>query len=193
MLNVNRIGGVENTYKNRNNVSFGSKFVPNDALQDAFHIAQVSLECGRWGAHSAAKAMRFTKILAHLVNDGKDDLVKVTRSATGSTLQINGKRVNFHRERPASSVFVDGERVINNIVDYFSVQNKVVDCEVTSPEEFKIIKPSILNLKSDLRADILKKSPDILNNIEKNIQDVNSVLQEHFSGVLKNLKGKIFG
>ena len=185
---VNRISGADNTYRNQNNVAFQSKFVPNKALEDAFYIAKVNIEYGK--NYEKFYSRSFAKIIDNLLNDGKDNLIKVTRAPKSSSLIINDKRVNLYHSNPPSEGFVDGERVIVNIVDYFI--KKGVEFSKLSRDEFKAIKPSVDKLNADLNADDVTKNPQIFYNLEENMQNINVALHKHTAELLDKLEAKIF-
>lgn len=191
MLSVNRISGMDNLYSYQNKkISFKSKFVPTEALKDAFYIAEVDTN---WAIEPwrIENSRYFAKIIDCLLNDGKDDLIKVTRSPKGSTMLINKKRVNFYKESPSSPGFVDGERVIKNVVDYFT-KKEIIDVDKLSNDEFKSVKPAIDTLNSDLNADDVTKNPYIRYNLLGNIKNVNRALQNNTLKLLENLESKIF-
>ena len=189
MPTINKISGIENNFTGQNKVSFKSKFVPNEALHDAFHCAHADvIWTSDW---RYAYARSFAKIIEHLLNDGKDDLIKVTRSKTASSLTINGERVNFHRESPSKPGVVDGGRVINNIVDYFSKKG-IVDTSKLAPNELKAVKPEIDTLNAELNADDVTKNPQILYNLENNLCNINATLHELTDKLLEKLEATIF-
>lgn len=188
---ISRISGAESTYINQNNnISFRSKFFPNEALADAFYIARNNAS---FVTHEKAFSSRsFARIIEHLLNDGKDDLIKVTRSEKGSTLTINGKRVSFYPEEFYNPRKVDGERVIGNIIYYFTKKNIVDTAKITS-DEFKAIKPAINSLNAGLNADAITKNPYILSNLEDNLYKIISDLHKQTVKTLDKLETKIFG
>lgn len=186
---VNRISGIENNYNNRNKISFQSKFVPNKALEDAFYIAKVNIEYGQ--NYEKFYGRSFAKIIENLLNDGKDDLIKVTRAPKSSSLILNGKRVNLYHSNPPSEGFVDGERVIVNIVDYFI--KKGVEFSKLSREEFKAIKPAVDKLNAEVNADDVTKNPDIYFHLRRNMNDIDSALTKYTVELLDKLEAKIFG
>ena len=191
MLSINRINGTETLYANQNKqIPFKSKIFPNEALKDALYIAEVNTKYATedWRIE---RSRYFAKIVDYLLNDGKNDLIKVTRSQKGSTLIINGKRVNFYREENNDPGFIDGERVIGNIVDYFTKQD-AIDLDKLTRDEFKSIKPAIDTLNSDLNADDAIRNLKILYNLERNIDAVHKVLKENTLKLLDNLESKIF-
>ena len=188
MLSVNKISGIENNYNNRNKISFQSKFVPNKALEDAFYIAKVNIEYGE--NYEQFYGRSFAKIIENLLNDGKDDLIEVTRAPKSSSLILNGKRVNLYHSNPPSEGFVDGERVIVNIVDYFI--KKGVDFSKLSREEFKAIKPSVDKLNADLNADDVTKNPQIYSNLVENMNNIQVALLKNTAELLDKLEAKIF-
>lgn len=187
---VNRISGSDYTHTSQNKISFQSKFVPNEALKDAIYIAGVDTKYGN--SWERADGRSFAKIIDYLLNDGKDDLIKVTRSAKGSTLIINGKRVNFYSELPPSHGFVDGRRVIKNVVNYFT-KNEVTDFIELSKDEFKLVKPEVDKLNAELNADDVTKNPHILFNLQENMNNINTTLAQHTAELLDKLEAKIFG
>ena len=192
MLNVNKISVMESHRTNQNKkISFQSKFVPNDALNDAFHVAEVDTQ---WGTinhlRNIEKARYFARIVDFLLNDGKDDVIKITRSKTASSLTVNGNRVNFYRQSPEKHQ-VDGERVINNIVDYY-LKKEIIDTTKLTRDEFKSIKPSIDKLNSDLNADDATKNLKIYDNLIDNISNVSAELRKNTFNFLKKLESQIF-
>lgn len=190
MLSVNKISGIENNYNNQNKISFQSKFVPNEALKDAFYIARNSV---MFTTHRNVEDGRtFARIIDHLLNDGKNDLIKVTRSEKGSTLMINGKRVNFYPREHKYPGFVDGERVINNIINYFAEKTEIVETYKLTRDEFKAIKPAVDKLNAEVNADDVTKNPQILCNLEENMRNINVALHKHAAGLLDKLEAKIF-
>ena len=194
MLSVNRINGTENFYANQNKqISFKSKFVPNDALKDAFYIAEVSTKFAPIHKYWEIQHARFfARIVDYLLKDGKDDLIKVTRSKTASSLTINGNRVNLYREMPESPGFVDGGRVINNFVDYFFTKKEIIDPTNLSRDEFKAIKPAVDKLNTDLDEDDVIKNPSIFYNLIDNMNNINGALRNNTLKLLENLESKIF-
>ena len=191
MLSVNRINGTENLYSNQNKkISFKSKFVPNEALKDAFQVAKfdAKLATKDWNIRNSRY---FAKIVDFLLNDGKDDLIKVTRSPKGSTITINGKRAYFYSQEYERPGFIDGECVVNNVVNYFT-KKEVTDVVKLSRDELKSIKPAIDTLNSDLNADDAIRNPDILYNLERNLNAVRGALRENTLKLLENLESKIF-
>ena len=189
MLNISRINATNNNYKN-NNVSFQSRFFPNEALKDAIYIAKINV------TYSPSRIIEdgrdFARILDHLLNDGKDDFIKVTRSKKGSTLMINGNRVNFYRQEHLHPGFVDGQRVINNIIDYFANKKGIVDTTKLTRNEFKVIKPAVDRLNATVNADDVTKNPQILYNLEANMRNINMALHKHTIRLLNKIEAKIF-
>lgn len=190
MLSVNSISGFDNNYKNQNKISFQSRFVPNEALKDAIYIARNNVS---FTTHSNIEDGRtFTRILEHLLNDGKNDVIKVTRSEKGSTLMINGKRANFYPQEHKYPGFVDGERVIKNIINYYSGRTEIINTSKLSRDEFRAIKPSVDKLNAELNADDVTKNPQILYNLEENIRSINTAIHKHTVALLDKLEAKIF-
>ena len=192
MLSVNRISFIENPNTNQNKkISFQSKFVSNDALKDAFYIAKVDT---KWGTinylRNIENARFFARIVDFLLNDGKDDVIKVTRSKTASSLTVNGNRVNFYRQSP-EPYQVDGRRVIDNVVDYYLKKEIIAPSKLTR-DEFKSIKPAIDHLNSELNADDVTKNPKIYYNLLDNISNVGTELRKNTFKLLENLESKIF-
>ena len=189
MPKVNKIAGYENSYINQNKISFKSKFVPNEALRDAFYCAHADL---MWTSDWRSEHARsFVKIIEHLLNDGKDDLIKLSRSKTASSVVINGKRVNFYRESPSTPGTIDGGRVLNNVVDYFSKKG-IGNTSKLTYDELKVIKPEIDNLNSELNADDVTKNPGIFFNLENNVHTINAILRKHADELLDKLETTIF-
>ena len=187
---INKINGTENLYSKPNkNISFKSKFFPNEVLKDAFLTARV---CTKYATRDCTveKSRYFTKIIDYCLNDGKDDLIKLTRGPKGSTMRINGKKVNYYKEK-SPSYFVDGQRVIDNVVDYFT-KKEAVEVDKLSDDEYKSIKVAIDTLKSDLNADDASKNPNIRSNLIANVENVNRALRNNTLKHLEELKSKIF-
>lgn len=189
MLGVNKICGIENNYNNQNKISFQSKFVPNEVLRNAFDAAK-DRAFYKW-ADDLEDGRAFAKIVEHLLNDGKDDLIKVTKSEKGSTLIINGKRVNYFPVSYGNLSFLNGECVMKNVIDYFS-KKMIVDTSKLSNDEFKVIKPTIDKLNADLNADDVLKNPNIYTNLEENMNNIKFALIKNADELLKKLEAKIF-
>ena len=177
MLNVSKINGTENIYAPNKKISFQSKFVPNDALKLAFESADsYDVECVK----------TFINIIEHLLNDGKDDVIKLTKTKIGSMLLINGKRVNYYKRCAYKH-----ENPLFNIFDYFYHRQKIgKDANKLNYDEFKAVKADIDTLNADLNADDITKNPDILNNLQKNMDKINDNLRKHARDKLEKLETK---
>ena len=205
MLIVSKINGVENNCKNhRQNISFQSKWEPNYALKTAFADAKNDIDNAIFRSSkeeyyrelgfaykSLCDGRVFTRIIKSLLNDGKDDLIKVEMSKKNGTssLYINSKKVN--KIEGSSTYYKD--LPMDNIIDYFSYKTKIVpDKTNLSPDELKLIQKGINTLNSDLNADDAIKNSTILHNLNNNIANVYRTLAEYTRCQLDELEAKIF-
>ena len=201
MLGVNRINGAESLYTNKNNkISFKSKFFPNEALKDAFYVAKYNTKSAVDDWYDCSR--QFARIIDYLLNDGKDDLIKLTTGPKGSaTMTINNKRVNFYRANNSSLDKLDlGKRTIENFIDYYTENEIVGNTKIAealyttklTKDEFKSVKSAIDTLNSDLNADDAIRNPKIYYNLLKNMDKVNSTIRNNTFELLENLESKIF-
>ena len=180
MVSINKISNTENIYSNINNTSFKSKFVPNEPLRQAFGAAKYGY---------TYQSRTFARVIENLLNDGKDDLIQITKSKSGSsTVMLNGKRVYLCR----GSVN-DNLSQMNSIIDYFWLKNnKHQYLSELSNDEFNAIKPAINKLNADLNADDVTNNGKIVENITDNLQNIDITLSEYTRNKLDKLEKRIF-
>lgn len=174
MLSVNKVMNAPYRHQQNNSTTFGSKFVPNEALSDAFYAA--GIKCLNYPSGEAEEGRTFAKIIETLLNDGKNDLIKVTTSPKGSTLTINGKRVSFYSQEAPVSNLADDERALKNILYYYLCRGNMKDVNALTQSEVDAIQPSIEAMHIVTRGKnhtsfILKKMDDIYKNINKTINN----------------------
>lgn len=203
MLNINNINENRNIYKSsKKNISFQSKFVPNFALKTAFENAKKDIDVALFRSTSnleyrelgiadeyLCKCRNFANIIRHLLNDGKDDVIKVEMSKknNSSALFINSKKVNMNN---GSCYKFYKDLPMENIIDYFSYN--IPDKTNLSGEELKLIQQNINSLNSDLNADDITKNSAILNNLNNNIAKIYNTLARYTMRQLEGLETEIF-
>ena len=181
MLSVNRINQTEFKYINQNNnLPFKSKFVPNKALSDTFDMAIYN-----YPYNSTYFAKRFANTIEFLLNDGKNDLIEVTKSRNnGSALKINGKKVAY-KSGDAAQLF--------NIIEYnWKNPNLIGYGKELTYQEFNVLKSAINKLNADLNVDDVTKNTEILNNLDKNIAKIDEILDKYVKDTLIRLRKQIF-
>lgn len=190
-MNIDKINRVENKYNTTSrNLSFKSKFVPNEALKEAFFWAKN--DCKYPENLQLGNGVIFAKVMKHLLNDGKDDLIKLTKGSKISTLIINGARKNVYPPSYRNSDLATNGDVVNNVVDYFVCKKNIVDPYKLTQEEIEAIKPSIKSLNSSLNTDTMINNPLTLVNLQESLSKVMSDLNEYSLKVLKEIEDKIF-
>ena len=205
MLNVKNINVKENNYEYYSKkISFKSKFEPNFALKTAFQDAKNDISNAIFRSSeeeyyrdldfaykSLCDGRVFVRIIKNLLNDGKDDLIKVVMSKKNGTssLYINSKKVN--KIKGNSTYYNDLPK--DNIIDYFSCQTEIVpNKKLLSLDELKLIQNEVNILNSDLNADDAIKNPTILHNLNNNIANVYRTLAKYTRCQLDELEAKIF-
>lgn len=184
MLSINKICGAESSYINQNKISFQSRFVPNAALKEAFNIAKSDKICDDFSRY-------FARVIDFALNDGKDDLIKVSKSAKGSiTLMINGKRVDRHLITKYS-VCEDGGLAMRTIIGYFVNKNEV-DLSKLTKQEFDLVEPLMGDLVCKAIKDLLSGNLCIYRNLENNVFNIKNILFKNTEKTLNKLETKIF-
>ena len=67
------------------------------------------------------------------------------------------------------------------------------DTTELSSKELKAVKPLINKLNADLNEDDVTNNPQLLNNLQNNLAEINEELRMYTFEVLDKLKAKIYG
>ncbi len=174
---ITKINGVENNYLSQNKrTSFKSKIVPNKMLKDVFSNARESFEYRNITKNNMSLMFLEIKLLntiKNILNDGKNNLIEFTASKNGKLgYKLNGKKANINKTE-MHEIASKNDRTITN-------------------DQFEIISSAISKLKDDLNADYEAKKLDILDNLHKNIQEIDNIFYKYTVETLNQLEKQIF-
>lgn len=178
-MQLSKLNSTTDSYNLNNNVNFKSRFVKNEALKKAFNEELFYLT-------EAPNKRNFIRAIKSIINDGRNDVIKLTEKDSRTEVLVNGKR--FGRDRAYINWNKNSTGSQWAIIDFAESErgfNRFAEDESLTQKETSIVLNKI--------ADLLKSKPeDLLKNLkfvyEKAKLDLDTLTSKEF----KDLKKQVF-